>query len=62
LRILAVSLYVLYNGTENADKFHDNVGIAVYIISFAIIFYTANMIQEKGENPEIQEGEKNEAD
>jgi exosortase len=49
LRILSVSFFVLYNGHENAESFHDNAGIVVYILSIGIIVFSAGLINKKPE-------------
>ncbi len=47
LRITVVGFYVLYNGQENAEHFHDDVGLVVYILSFGVIFLISRLIEEK---------------
>jgi len=46
-RILFVSFYVLYNGTEKAHEFHDGAGLVAYIISFGIIYSVSNLLNDK---------------
>ncbi len=45
MRILAVSFYVLYNGEQHAESFHDSMGMAVYFISIILIVMAARALE-----------------
>jgi len=49
-RILTVSFYVLYNGEEHAEAFHDGAGVVAYVISIALIILVSMLIEDNKEN------------
>lgn len=49
LRIITVGFYALYNGYDGIDKFHDNMGLAVYVIAIGLIFAISKLVEEKVE-------------
>lgn len=51
-RLTFVGFYSLYNGYDGLEKFHDNLGIVVAVLSISIMVLTAKFIENKGENNE----------
>ncbi len=49
LRITIVAIYTVYNGYEGMEKFHDDLGIFVFIISLGILLLLSRYIEEKQE-------------
>ena len=49
IRLLAVCFFVLYNGTEHVEAFHDNAGIVAYIIDITIVLFIARILENKEE-------------
>jgi len=46
-RITITSLYILYNGSGGSYyQFHENLGIAIFVILLGIVFITANVMEE----------------
>ena len=51
-RITITSFYILYNGGSGSyEKFHENLGIVIFIILLGVVFISASIIEE----PEISE-------
>lgn len=50
LRIVVVGFYALYNGTQHVEKFHDNAGIVIFILSLGILTLITNLIKDKEAN------------
>jgi len=48
-RISLVALYTIYNGYEGMEKFHDNLGIFIFIISLGILLFLAKSFEEHQE-------------
>ncbi|MCK5176781.1 MAG: exosortase/archaeosortase family protein [Candidatus Aenigmarchaeota archaeon] len=45
-RITITSLYILYNGTGNYEKFHENLGIAIFIFLLIVVFIAVTIVEE----------------
>lgn len=54
IRISTVGFYVIYNGYEGMEKFHDNLGIFIFLISLGIIILLIKTFEDSQESQKYE--------